>query len=276
MMMLDPEHWRWPPDCDDLNQFPSRAPDPGVRAADVIKALRDKHRRFHARGEHAILLVVQGVDTSGKNSLLRHLARGLDPAGFRVWPFGPPSGTELEHDFLWRVWPLLPAPGEVVAFNRSYYEAVLAERLWPVRTPRVEPDWAERRRAINAFERHLVHSGTTMIKCWLHLSEEEHRARLMERLNDPRKQWKFEASDLRNFRQRGDYLALAGKTLRETHTDEAPWYLIPADDRSRARTIVATLLGRALDVLAPSWPECDETLLAEFRRELEKPGGGQP
>lgn len=272
--MLDPEHWRWSPDCDDLNQFPTRAPDPGARAADVIKGLREKHRRFHARGEQAILLVVQGVDTSGKNSLLRHLARGLDPAGFRVWPFGPPTRAELEHDFLWRAWPLLPAPGEVVAFNRSYYEAVLAERLWPVRTPRVEPDWAERRRAINAFERHLVHSGTTIIKCWLHLSEEEHRARLLERLNDPRKQWKFDASDLHNFRQRRDYLALADETLRATHTDLAPWYLIPADDRGRARALVAALLDRTLDVLAPSWPQHDEALLAEFRCELDNSGGG--
>lgn len=273
--MLDPEHWRWPPDCDDLNQFPSRAPDPGASAADVIKALRDKHRRFNARGEQAILLVIQGVDASGKNSLLRHLARGLDPAGFRVWPFGPPAGAELEHDFLWRAWSRLPAPGEVVAFNRSYYEAVLAERLWPVRAPRVEPDWAERRRAINAFERHLVSSGTTVIKCWLHLSADEHRMRLIERLNDPRKQWKFDASDLRNFRQREDYLALAGETLSQTHTESAPWYLIPADDRGRARALVAALVGQRLDALAPSWPRCDEAVLAEFRRELEQAGGGQ-
>ncbi len=274
-MTLDPEHWRWSQDRHDLTELSAQASDPGVKAADVIKGLRDKHRCFHARREHALLLVVQGVDASGKNSLLRHLARGLDPAGFRVWPFGPPAGAEVEHDFLWRAWPLLPAPGEVVAFNRSYYEAVLAERLWPVRSPRVEPDWAERHRAINAFERHLVHSGTTIIKCWLHLSEEEHRARLVERLKDPRKQWKFDASDLRNFRQRRDYLTLADETLRATHTDRAPWYLIPADDRGRARTLVAALLDRTLDALAPSWPEHDEALLAEFRRELGPAGGGQ-
>ena len=274
-MRLDPEYWRWSPDRDDLTAVPARTPDPGVKASDVIKGLRDKHRCLHARREHALLLVVQGVDASGKNSLLRHLARGLDPSGFRVWPFGPPAGAEVEHDFLWRAWPLLPAPGEVVAFNRSYYEAVLAERLWPVRSPAVEPDWAERRRAINAFERHLVHSGTTVLKCWLHLSEDEHRARLLERLDDPRKQWKFDASDLRNFRQRRDYLALAGETLSETHTDLAPWYLIPADDRNRARALVATLLGQTLDALATSWPEQDETLLAQFRRELGGPGGGQ-
>ncbi len=274
-MMLDPEHWRWPPACDDLDRFSTRLPEPGVKAGDVIKRLRDKHRRFCARGEHAVLLVVQGVDTSGKNSMLRHLARGLDPAGFRVWPFGPPAGPEQEHDFLWRAWPLLPAPGELVAFNRSYYEAVLAERLWPVRTPTVEPDWAERRRAINAFERHLVHSGTTIMKCWLHLSAEEHRERLLARLDDPRKQWKFEASDLRNFRQREEYLALAGETLHETHTAWAPWHLVPADDRGRARAMVAELVGRNLETLAPAWPECDESLLAEFKRELQHSGAGQ-
>ena len=274
-MMLDPEHWRWSPDLKDLTELSAQAPDPGVKARNVIKGLRDKHRCFHARGERALLLAVQGVDTSGKNSLLRHLGRGLDPAGFRVWPFGPPRGAEREHDFLWRAWPLLPAPGELVAFNRSYYEAVLAERLWPVQTPAVEPDWAERHRAINAFERHLVYSGTTIIKCWLHLSGDEHRARLLERLDDPRKQWKFEAADLRNFRQRNDYLALAGATLRDTHTDLAPWYVIPADDRHKARALVAALLGRTLDALAPSWPEHDEALLAEFRRELGEAGGGQ-
>jgi polyphosphate kinase 2 (PPK2 family) len=274
-MMLDPEHWRWPPGCDDLDRFASRLPDPGVKAGDVIKGLREKHRCLGARQEHAVLLVVQGVDTSGKNNLLRHLARGLDPAGFRAWAFGPPRGAEQDHDFLWRAWPLLPAPGEMVAFNRSYYEAVLAERLWPVRPPKLEPDWAERHRAINAFERHLVQSGTTIIKCWLHLSGEEHRRRLLARLDDPRKQWKFEESDVRNFRQRNDYLALAGKTLHETHTGWAPWHLIPADDRGRARALVAALVGQKLDALAPSWPACDEELLSQFKSALQDQGGGQ-
>lgn len=260
--------WLLPDDCHDLDSLPSLAePDPGsVRQA--IHGLREPHRRFLACKPGAVLLVIQGLDTSGKNSLLRHLARGLDPAGFRVWSFGPPVGEELEHDFLWRVYRRLPAAGEVVAFNRSHYEAVLAERLWPVRVPRVEPDWPERWRAINDFERHLSESGTHIIKCWLHISEEEHFNRLRQRIDDPRKQWKFDASDLRNFRDRRRYQTLASEVLRETHTHLAPWHVIPADRRSQSRAIVAGILARALEGLAPDYPPADTETLERLRGEL--------
>lgn len=265
---LDPARWQLPEDGPELARLPSLAdPDPGS-AREAIHGLRERHRRFLARRPGAILLVVQGLDTSGKNSLLRHLARGLDPAGFRVWNFGPPTGEEREHDFLWRIQRRLPQWGELVAFNRSHYEAVLSERLWPVSEPVVVPDWAARQRAINDFERHLSESGIRVVKCWLHISEAEYRRRLLQRLDDPRKQWKFDAADLRNFRDRHRYCVLASEVLRETHTARAPWYLIPADRRSQSRAIVARILARELETLAPEYPACDPGLVEHFRRAL--------
>jgi PPK2 family polyphosphate:nucleotide phosphotransferase len=268
----DPVRWQLPEAGMDLARWPSLAsPDPGS-ARDAIRGLRESHRRFLACKPGAILLVIQGPDTSGKNSLLRHLARGLDPAGFRVCSFGPPAGEELEHDFLWRVQRRLPQWGELAGFNRSHYEAVLAERLWPVAQPVVTPDWAARRRAINDFERHLVESGTRVIKCWLHISEEEYRSRLLHRLDNPRKQWKFDASDLRTFRDRQRYQALAAEVLRETHTAHAPWYLIPSDRKNQARAIVAQILIQVLEELAPAYPEPEAGVLEPFRQALKKKG----
>lgn len=268
-MTQQPSDWWFPPECEDLHDLPTRAAEVRTGTTGVVKALREPHRRFHARSEYALLLVVQGVDASGKNSLLRHLARGLDPAGFRVWSFGPPAGAELEHDFLWRVGRVLPAFGEIAAFNRSHYEAVLAERLWPVRVPHRMPDWTARHRAINDFERHLTESGTIVLKCWLHLSAAEQKNRLEKRLHDPRKQWKFDEADLRTFRDRDRYLALASETLRVTHTDVAPWHVIPADDRRSARAIVAGILENTLAQRAPEYPGADEALVARMQRMLE-------
>lgn len=260
--------WRWPEGIDSLDKLPNRAGVPLPGPGEVVKALREPHRRFCARRDRALLLVIQGPDTSGKNSLIRTLARGLDPAGFRCWSFGPPGHEARRHDFLWRASRLLPARGEVVAFNRSYYDCVLAERLWPVGTPARSPDWARRHRAIMDFEQRLLDEGTAILKCWLNLSDAEHRRRLAMRLRDPRKSWKFDPSDLRNFEDRERYQALASATLAQTGLPDAPWHVIPADSRKEARSIVAGLLRDRLEQLAPDYPPRDDALCERFLARL--------
>lgn len=264
----DGPDWRRPDGAERLDQLPTRAdsslPEPG----EVVKALREPHRRFCARRDRSLLLVIQGPDTSGKNSLIRTLSRGLDPAGFRSWSFGPPGREALRHDFLWRASRLLPARGEVVAFNRSYYDCVLAERLWPVEKPVRPPDWAGRHRAIVDFEQRLLDEGTAILKCWLNLSDAEHRRRLERRLRDPRKSWKFDPADLRNFEDRDRYQALASATLAKTGLPDAPWHLIPADSRKEARSIVGGLLRDMLEQLAPEYPPQDDALCERFLARL--------
>lgn len=232
--------------------------------AESLDALTEAQRRLHANNRHAVLLILQGLDASGKDSLLRTLAQGLDPAGFRVHSFGRPTPEEAAHDFLWRVIPRLPAHGQVVAFNRSHYEAVLAERLLPD-APAAKRFWQARYRTINAIEKHWHDSGTRMLKVWLHQSEDEQRERLLKRLDEPRKRWKFDPSDLDTFAQREPYLEAMADMVEATSHEAAPWHLIPADNKPQARAAVADLLLRQLQALAPEYPASDPALDARYR-----------
>lgn len=236
---------------------------------DSLDALAEAQRRLHANSRHAVLLILQGLDASGKDSLLRTLAQGLDPAGFRVYSFGRPTAEEAAHDFLWRVIPRLPAHGQVVAFNRSHYEAVLAERLLDG-APQAKRFWQARYRTINAIEKHWHDSGTRILKVWLHQSEGEQRERLLKRLDEPRKRWKFDPSDLDTFAQREPYLDAMADMVQATSSDEAPWHLIPADNKMQARAAVADLLCRQLQALAPEYPVSDAALDARYRALLTR------
>lgn len=229
-----------------------------------LDALGEAQRRLHANGQHAVLLILQGLDASGKDSLLRTLAQGLDPAGFRVYSFGRPTAEEAAHDFLWRVIPRLPAHGHVVAFNRSHYEAVLAERLLEG-APNAKRFWQARYRTINAIEKHWHDSGTRIIKVWLHQSEAEQKERLLKRLDEPRKRWKFDPSDLDTFAQRRQYLDAMADMVEATSSEEAPWHLIPADNKANARAAVAGILLKQLQKLAPDYPDSDPALDARYR-----------
>lgn len=242
---------------------------PGLDAS--LEQIGEYQRRLWANQAKAVLLVVLGPDTSGKDSLIRTLATFVDPAGFHAWSFSRPAGAEARHDFLWRVTPYLPGFGQMVAFNRSHHEAVIAERVWPVHSPE-RYNWPNRYRAIRNFESHLVEEGTTLIKVWLNLSEEEHGKRLLKRLDKPRKRWKFDKSDISGWEKRHDYQAFAEEALEATHTGEAPWFVVPGDRKPQARAIVAAVLAEQLRQLAPDYPEEDESVLSDYRRLLAKSG----
>lgn len=242
---------------------------PGLE--DSLERIGEYQRRLWANRARAILLVVHGQDTSGKDSLIRTLATYADPAGFHAWSFGRPQGAETRHDFLWRVTPFLPGFGEMVVFNRSHHEAVIAERIWPVHEPG-SYNWNNRYQSIRNFESHLVEEGTTVIKVWLNLSEDEHRKRLLKRLDRPRKRWKFDKSDIDGWEKRGQYETFAEEALAATHTEEAPWFIVPGDRKSQARAIVAAVVAEQLERLAPEYPDEDEGVLKEYRSLLAKSG----
>lgn len=242
---------------------------PGLEAS--LEQIGEYQRRLWANQARAVLLVIHGPDTSGKDSLIRTLATYADPAGFHAWSFGRPRGVETRHDFIWRVTPLLPAFGEMVAFNRSHHEAVIAERVWPVHPPE-SYNWKNRYQSIRNFESHLVEEGTTLIKIWLNLSESEHRERLLKRLDKPRKRWKFDRSDIDGWEKRHQYQAFAEEALAATHTEEAPWFIVPGDRKPQARAVVAALLAEQLQRLAPEYPKEDEGVLEEYRRLLASNG----
>lgn len=238
----------------------------------TLAALEEAQRRLFAHRRYSVLLILQGLDASGKDSLIRTLNQAMDPVGFRVWSFGRPTPEEQRHDFLWRIHRCLPARGEIAAFNRSHYEAVMAERLLPD-APSEESFWQQRYEMIRHWEAHLVRSGTQVIKVWLHQSEAEQRRRLLKRLDEPRKRWKFDASDVDTFQERDRYLMAVADAVAHTHTMMAPWYVVPADDKKLARRLVAQLLLSQVHALAPDYPPIDRALDETYRRLLMTKGG---
>ena len=236
-----------------------------------LEDIGEHQRRLWANRKRALLLIIHGPDTSGKDSLIRTLATYADPAGFHAWSFGRPTEVEAAHDFLWRVTPLLPGYGQMVAFNRSHHEAVIGERVWPVRAVETY-NWPARYQAICDFERHLVSEGTCVVKVWLNLSEDEHKRRLLKRLDKPRKRWKFDRSDIEGWKQRARYQKCAEEALAATHTEDAPWFVVPGDRKLEARSIIAALVAEVLKELAPDYPAEHPDVLAEYRDLLAKNG----
>lgn len=267
------EHWCFDPDKPRFRDYPTSLNKkhdlPALEAS--LEDIGEYQRRLWANREKALLVIVHGPDTSGKDSLIRTLATYADPAGFHAWSFSRPEGAEKRHDFLWRVTPFLPGFGEMVAFNRSHHEAVIAERVWPVHDAD-SYNWDNRYCSIRHFERHLVEEGTVVVKVWLNLSEEEHRRRLLKRLDKPRKRWKFDASDIDGWEKRQQYESFAEEAMKATHTDEAPWFIVPGDQKPQARAIVAAILAEKLRQMAPDYPKEHEDVLEEYRRLLAQKG----
>jgi PPK2 family polyphosphate:nucleotide phosphotransferase len=265
--------WRFDPDKPRFHDYPtlpeSESGLPGLESS--LEQIGEFQRRLWANRNKALLFIVQGPDTSGKDSLIRTLATYADPAGFHAWSFGRPEGAETRHDFLWRVWPLLPGFGEMVAFNRSHHEAVIAERVWPLHAPD-SYNWENRYRSIRNFERHLTEEGTTLVKVWLNLSEDEHRRRLLKRLDKPRKRWKFDESDIDGWEKRKQYEACAEEAVAATHTDQAPWLIVPGDRKPQARAIVAAILAATLKRMAPEYPTEHSAVLEKYRQLLADKG----
>lgn len=230
----------------------------GARLLDELRnELGVLHRRLWAEGSRSVLLVLQGMDTSGKDSTIRHVLSGLNPQGCQVTSFKVPHADDLAHDYLWRIHAACPERGRLGVFNRSHYEDVLAARF----TGTVSAEQCRRRyRHLRAFERLLVDEGTTLVKVFLHLSKQEQTARLERRLADPSRAWKFELADLDARGEWDDYQTLYEEVLSETSTLHAPWFAVPADRKWVRDVAVATLLVETLRRLDPQIPPPDPGL----------------
>jgi PPK2 family polyphosphate:nucleotide phosphotransferase len=222
--------------------------------ADQLTQLATLQTKLFAEKRRSLLVVLQGIDTSGKDGTIRHLFGGLDPSGARVATFGVPSSFELAHDFLWRVHRQVPQAGEIVIFNRSHYEDVLVVRVHKLVPARV---WTARYEHINAFERLLSDSGTKVVKLLLQISPEEQSKRLQARLDRPDKRWKLQASDLADQQLWDEYQAAFAQMVKRTSTDEAPWFIIPADHKWFRNWAVADVLLRVLKDMDPRYPPAE-------------------
>jgi PPK2 family polyphosphate:nucleotide phosphotransferase len=225
-----------------------------VKLTDQIAVLQEM---LYAQRKHKVLLVLQGMDTSGKDGTVRALFSQINPMGLRSVGFKAPTPAELDHDFLWRIHPHVPARGEIAIFNRSHYEDVL---ITVVQDLIDGPECKRRYGHIRDFERLLGETGTLVVKIFLHLSKEEQRKRLQERLDDPDKQWKFDPNDLVQRKKWDDYQRAYEKAIVATDCDSAPWYVVPADSKTHRNLLIASLLLEILKDLKLSYPEADPKL----------------
>ncbi len=245
-----------------------------------VKALNALQRILMAGDRRAVLLVFQAMDAAGKDSTIRSVMQGVDPSGCQVFSFKKPSSLELDHDFLWRSTTRLPERGRIGIFNRSQYEEVLVVRVHPEiltyqRLPgeiNLETIWDARLRSIRQQEEHLARNGTVILKFWLNVSKEEQKRRFLARLDDPAKNWKFDAGDVKERRHWDKYMSAYEAALNATSRPWAPWYAIPADDKSYMRARVAEIIISALKGIGLQYPivtEVDRASFAEARAELE-------
>lgn len=240
--------------------------------AECVEELYEAQRLFYADNRHAMLLIFQAMDAAGKDSTIRTVMSGINPAGFQVSSFKRPTSEELDHDFLWRSARRLPERGRIGVFNRSYYEEVLVVRVHPEilesqrlpHTPDLNALWQERYESIRDHERHLARNGVVIRKFFLNVSKEEQRARFLDRIDTPRKNWKFSDADLAERAHWDEYMEAYQDALRETSRPWAPWYAIPADGKKYMRATVAQILCDTFKALDLSYPELD----AKTKREL--------
>ena len=237
---------------------------------EALSALQQLHYASH---RYALLLVFQGMDSAGKDGAIRHVMSGVNPQGCEVFSFKQPTADELEHDFLWRTNRHLPERGRIGIFNRSYYEEVLVVRVHPeiLRSQGLPEElldekniWKERYQSITDLEQHLHRNGTRVIKFFLHLSKDEQRKRFLERIDEPDKNWKFSLADIHERKYWKHYMHAFEDCLTATSTHEAPWFVVPADDKENARLIVSQIVLDALNGLKMAYPKTG----AKRRREL--------
>lgn len=233
--------------------------------------------RLYSYNRYGVLAVFQAMDAAGKDGTIQNVFQGTNPLGLTVRSFKRPNTTELEHDFLWRTYRELPERGNITVFNRSYYEEVLVIKVHPNillnsqrlpidRTTDLKKVWKHRYEAICTMEKHLYHEGFPTIKFFLHVSKEEQAHRLIERIKDPAKNWKFDEQDVKERGFWADYMAAFEETINETATDKAPWYVIPADDKKNMRLLVGQILIEELKKLPVADPKPDETRFAELQK----------
>jgi PPK2 family polyphosphate:nucleotide phosphotransferase len=242
---------------------------------DFKKELSSAQELLYATDTYAVLVILQALDAAGKDGTIKHVMSGVNPQGCEVTAFKRPSADELSHDFLWRCEKALPPRGRIGIFNRSYYEDVLVTRVHPdiLAAQHLPPDtatgkklWHQRYEDINAFERHLQRNGTRFVKLFLHVSKDEQRKRLLERLDDPAKHWKFSSADLAERAYFDEYTHAYERAITATSTSWAPWYVVPADHKYAERALVGGILAHVIEQLDLHLPEPDGEELAALDR----------
>jgi PPK2 family polyphosphate:nucleotide phosphotransferase len=239
-----------------------------------IARLCDLQEKLYAQDRWAVLVILQAMDAAGKDSTIKHVMSGLNPQGCSVTSFKAPSAEDLDHDFLWRATRSLPERGRIGIFNRSYYEEVLVARVHPeiLSREKLPPDlvsgkiWQWRFEDINAYERYLSRNGIVVLKFFLNVSKKEQKRRFLERLDEPEKNWKFSASDVLERQHWNEYMGAYEEMIRNTSTERAPWYVVPADHKWFTRVVVAEALVHVLNKLNLSFPKVD----AEKRKDLKR------
>jgi PPK2 family polyphosphate:nucleotide phosphotransferase len=254
---------------------------------DGIKRLSDLQERLYAQDRWAVLAIFQAMDAAGKDGAIKHVMSGINPQGVQVTSFKAPSAQELDHEFMWRCVVHLPERGRIGIFNRSYYEEVLVVRvhrelLERQKLPRelvTKRIWQERFDDIAAFERYLARNGTAILKFFLHISKEEQRRRFLDRLDDPGKRWKFSMGDVGERELWNRYMEAYEDMIRHTSTPEAPWYVIPADDKWFARLMAGAALIGTMEKLDLQFPKVEGAALREMMKVrkalLAEPSGGR-
>jgi PPK2 family polyphosphate:nucleotide phosphotransferase len=282
VMKINSEAFRVAPDDKvDLKKWPTAvAPLYGSKEdyEEILKEhvvrLSAQQQLLYASDRYALLLIFQAMDAAGKDGAIKHVMSGVNPQGCQVFSFKHPSDAELQHDFLWRTTRDLPERGRIGIFNRSYYEEVLIVRVHPeilrgealVESPRDEKTfWHGRYRSIANLEKHLHANGTRIVKFFLHLSKEEQRRRFLARIDEPEKNWKFSLADVEERKFWKEYRTAYEECLNATSTEDAPWYVVPADDKLNARLIVSNVILDTLKELKMSYPKTD----ARRREELQ-------
>lgn len=221
------------------------------------KSIADLQERLYAEGRQSLLVVFQALDTGGKDGCIKDVFKGVNPTGLKVWSFKGPTDEELSHDFLWRIHAHTPAAGDMAVFNRSHYEDVLVVRVKDL----VEKEiWEKRYGQINAFEETLDERGTRIIKFYLHISKDEQKERLQARLDNPEKHWKFSSADLVERGFWNDYQKAFEEAISKTSTDDAPWYVIPANKKWFRNALVSNIVRETLEDMAPQFPAPEEGL----------------
>jgi PPK2 family polyphosphate:nucleotide phosphotransferase len=255
----------------DLKKHPTTC-KPFCKSKEACHDLLQKHKDelsslqdvLYASNSYSLLVIFQAMDAAGKDSVIKHVMSGINPQGCQVFSFKHPSTQELEHDFLWRTTRCLPERGQIGIFNRSYYEEVLIARVHPeILKAEAIPDhlvdgktiWQKRYRSINDLEKHLYNNGTVIIKFFLHVSKEEQRQRFLKRIDEPEKNWKFNPTDIEERKRWKDYMKAYEDCLSATSTSHAPWYIVPADDKSNAQLIVSKVILNTLKSLKLSYPK---------------------
>jgi PPK2 family polyphosphate:nucleotide phosphotransferase len=271
--VADPDNFRlkdWDPG--DTNHLDIEKNEAKELLAEGVKRLSELQERLYAQDRWAVLLIFQAMDAAGKDSAIEHVMKGINPQGCEVHSFKQPSQEELDHDFMWRSARRLPERGRIGIFNRSYYEEVLVVRVHPeiLAKERMPAElvtkgiWKERFKDIRAFERYLARNGTLILKFFLHVSKQEQKRRFLERIEEPSKNWKFAMGDIEERKLWDKYMAAYEDMIRHTSRPEAPWHVVPADNKWFTRLVVAAEVVEALDRLGLKYPK----VAGAARREL--------